>query len=196
MDGKEKDDFYTRIMQIRVKDIKEKVKEEKRKITDEINKNRLLKSEILELVIELNSSDLIEDVDGIHELMKSIYEKYELDNNHSESDLAKLYAEVVDSLKPHKEGEKSDDESECIEDEECSTLKYVELIKFYNELEKRYLLCTCLLNRLEMSNFEHRLTIRRLKEMKNRKIDGANFKNTRNSSERVADHEVEDDICY
>ena len=196
MDGKEKDDFYTRIMQIRVKDIKEKVKEEKRKITDEINKNRLLKSEILELVIELNSSDLIEDVDGIHELMKSIDEKYELDNNHSESDLAKLYAEVVDSLKPHKEGEKSDDESECIEDEECSTLKYVELIKFYNELEKRYLLCTCLLNRLEMSNFEHRLTIRRLKEMKNRKIDGANFKNTRNSSERVADHEVEDDICY
>lgn len=196
MDGKEKDDFYTRIIQIRVKDIKEKVKEEKRKITDEINKNRLLKSEILELVIELNSSDLIEDVDGIHELMRSIDEKYELDDNHSESDLGKLYAEVVDSLKPHKEGEKSDDESECIEDEECSTLKYVELIKFYNELEKRYLLCTCLLNRLEMSNFEHRLTIRRLKQMKNRKIDEVNFKNTRKSSERVADHEVEDDICY
>lgn len=176
----EKEGIYRGIMQIRISDMIDKIKAEKRKMRDEVNKNRVIKSEILSLVIELNSLDVIEDIDGIHELMRSIEEKYEIDDKHRESDLGRLYAEVLNSLKLHKEGEMLDDESDCIEDQDYSSLSYVELIKVYNELESKYVLCTSLLNRLEMSNFEHRLVRRRLQEMKKRKDGMIDLNNNRN----------------
>ena len=167
-------EMYINIIRMRLVEIKSKVRIEKEKVKQELGKVQILKDEIMKLLSELNSAGLVKNFDEIIGLMDGIDKKYGLEDS-CETELSRLYVEITDGFILHGDSGKTEDD-EAGDNENGEKIKYLEYIKHYDEMERKYSLCRHLYNRVELVNFEYTMLRDRLSKIKIEKSKKENEK--------------------
>lgn len=168
-------------LRIRLHEIEAKIREIKNKLALEVKECSSIRNDIYNLLLKLNETGVIEDVDSICDLVDSTEKKLGLEYE-GESEISRLYTKVVKESREESNKEDSDEkQDESGYDSDCdekgiSTVQDRNIGELVDSAQKEMLLGQDLLDRVKMAKSNHSKLKTSLEKMQRGRVDSSRIK--------------------